>query len=324
MRRVVLLLLVVAAVGVAAGLLPNPLLTTSSAFNGEVATGMAAVYASLRVLKGVMMMAADANFSAGVAVVGFEGSPGQLVTPVIDTVERMANLVFALLVAAGLLAVLLPILGQWAAAFIASAAAILLLVGMMPRGGRLAEGVGAGARAVLFAGLIGAVLIPGAYTLASLVADNYVPTAGDTNDLDAMVAPYEESATVTAPTQAPAPAGESAPAEQAPTGQSFWDYVGSQIGGVIASIGSVGSGMTEAVQNLGAGTLDQVSRSISSVGHAIERAQELLQLLISLSVAYILKLFVLPLLVTLIVIVVVRSGFRAAMRPAPQPSPPAG
>ncbi len=108
-----LLLCAAVVFGAAAfGLVPNPLLAISSSFNGEVATGMAAVYGSLRVLKGVLMMAADANFSGGAVLFNVEGSPGQLVTPVIDTVERMANLTFALLIVAGLLAVLIPILGN--------------------------------------------------------------------------------------------------------------------------------------------------------------------------------------------------------------------
>ncbi len=308
--RAVLLLLASGAALVAAGFLPNPLLAISSSFNGEVAAGMTAVYGSLRILKGVLSMAADANFSAGVAVVGFEGSPGQLVSPVIDTIDRMANLVFGLLIASGLLAVLIPVIGNWAAMLVAGAALALAVVGSSPNRGGVLGGTSAALRAVLFLGLIGAVLIPGAYSLASLAGDRYFPAETHAGELEALVAPYEQ------PISDPGlPTPEPAVPQAEPT---LWEQISNQIGSMISTIGNAGTSMGQAIGNIGAGTLDQVSRSIASVGQAIEQAQELLNLLISLSVAYILKLFVLPIMVTLIVVVVVRIGFGAAARGTPQ------
>lgn len=304
LTRVLLFCAAVVFGAAAFGLVPNPLLTVSSGFNGEVATGMAAVYGSLRILKGVLMMAADANFSGGLAVVSFEGSPGQLVTPVIDTVERMANLTFALLIVAGVLAVLLPILGNWAAGLVAVGALVLMLVGWS--GGRLPRGIAAGARALVFLGLFGAIVLPGAYALASLIGDSYLPTATHTSELQEIVAPMAESENaVVAPPTAETTTGPAAE-------QSFWDYVAGQIGGLVQSVGQAG----ESFAGAAAGTLEQVQMALGSVGHAIEQAQQLLQLLISLAVAYILKLFVLPMVVIGGTLLVARMAWRGA-RPAP-------
>lgn len=283
-------LVVVAAVAGAAtfGYIPNPLLAISSGFNAEVATGMAAVYGSLRILKGVLMMAADANFSGGLAVVSFEGSPGQLVTPVIDTVERMANLVFALLIAAGLLAALIPIIGSWAAGLVAAGALLLAIFGW--NGGRLPRSVASGAQALVLLGMFGAVLMPGGYTIASLVGDHYFPTSSHTAELEQIVAPLEETASLDADSVAE-PSAE----------PNIWQQITGQIGGLVQSVG-----------DFGVGTLDQVGKAIGSIGHTIDEAQALLQALIALAVAYILKLFVLPMVVIGSSLLVLRMVWRGA------------
>lgn len=294
----------------ASGLLPNPLIETSSTFNRDVTVGMGVVYTSLRVLKGVLTMAADANFSAGVAVVNFEGSPGQLVTPVIDTIERMANLVFALMIASGLLAVLIPALGTWAAAAVSGAAVLLILLPSGHRGNRWAAGAGSAARSLLLLGLMGAVVVPGAYALSSFLGDEYLRSASTGEaELHALTEPYRLSQEqIVAPPPAEPPT-ETTPAP--PAEQNIWDYMTGQIGGAISSVGNAGAQVGDTMRSFGAGTLDQVRTSIASVGSAIERAEQLLNLLVALAVAYILKLFALP-LITLVVVVAVG---RAALRP---------
>ena len=311
-----------AVIAIIAGLaavkvVPNPLIETSSAFNRDVTIGMTVVYTSLRVLKGVLTMAADANFSAGVAVVNFEGSPGQLVTPVIDTIERMANLVFALMIASGVLAVLIPVLGSWSAAAVAVAAGLLALWASGPAPGRLTFRVRATSRALLLIGLMGAVVIPGAYSISSLAGDEYVRSATAEQELQTLTAPFQQSqdSIVAKPNAVPAPE-EPSPAS---ADQNVWQYLTGQIGGLIGSIGTAGAEISESVRSFGAGTLEQVQSSIASVGSAIEQAERLLNLLVALAVAYILKLFVFPAVATIVVVIFGRVALGRTVLPAVTP-----
>jgi hypothetical protein len=299
----------------AGGLVPNPAIEASSRFNRDVAVGMGVVYTSLRVLKGVLNMAADANFSAGVAVVNFEGSPGQLVTPVIDTIERMANLVFALMIYSGLLAVLIPALGTWAAGAVGLAAVVLVLVGMERRPPGLRAATAASARALLLIGLVGAVVLPSAYALSGLIGDEYLRSTSAEERLKTLTAPYEQSQAQIVQAPGPSTTAPSAPETGAPADQSIWDYISGQIQGAITSIGSAGAGVSDAVRGFGAGTLDQISASIGAIGDAIEKAEELLSLLVDLAVAYIFKLFVLPVVTMAVILVVGRVALRHARGP---------
>jgi hypothetical protein len=159
------------------------------------------------------------------------------------------------------------------------------------------------------------VVLPGAYALSGLIGDEYLRSTSAQERLKTLTAPYEQSQEQIVQVPKSANAAPSNPEETTPENQSIWAYISGQIQGAIASIGNAGAGVSDALRGFGAGTLDQIGASIGAIGDAIDKAEELLSLLVDLAVAYIFKLFVLPLVTTAVILIVGRVALRHARGP---------
>ena len=98
----------------------NPLTERAGAYATEVSAASAATYVTLRTLNAVLSTAQEIEVSGGF-VVGGSAQPLRVLEPVDDTVERIAGVVFALMIVTGVLAVAMGPVGGvgWAMVLLA-------------------------------------------------------------------------------------------------------------------------------------------------------------------------------------------------------------
>ena len=111
----------------------NPLADAAAGFNREVTIGSTALYGTLRVMNSVMSVAKDADVTGGVGVASVTASPGQLLQPVTNTIDRMAELLFWLAILSGVLAALFLPVAKVAAIGLACLAALGAVVALSGR-----------------------------------------------------------------------------------------------------------------------------------------------------------------------------------------------
>lgn len=159
------------AVAVFAGALfvINPLADIAARFSHDVMIGSGALYGTLRIANSVMSVARDADLTGGVGVASVTASPGQLLQPVINTIERMVDMLFYLAIVSGILSLVLVPVAKVAAAGLAGFALVCATMTMMAR--RVPLLVERLARSFAILGLLGAVLLPASYTIAFYAGD---------------------------------------------------------------------------------------------------------------------------------------------------------
>jgi hypothetical protein len=139
----------------------NPLTGQARAYAEEIAVSSAATYVSLRTLNAFLSTAQEIEVGGSMVVSG-TARPLKVLEPIDDTIERIASVVFAVMVATGVLAVALgPVSGTgWALVGVAA----LLRLAVPGRLGGLPRRLG------LYGGFLGLAL-PLAFVLASLLAE---------------------------------------------------------------------------------------------------------------------------------------------------------
>lgn len=68
-----------------------PFTQIATNYNRDIAVAGAGVYGGLRTLTAVMSLAKDTNITASVIAASVETSPGQVLQPVISTIERFST-----------------------------------------------------------------------------------------------------------------------------------------------------------------------------------------------------------------------------------------
>ncbi|MEM7520740.1 MAG: hypothetical protein AAF307_06850 [Pseudomonadota bacterium] len=131
-RRTVLIVLLVIAV-FAAVVRDNPLTRAAQDYAQSIATTSAGTYVTLRTLNAFLSTAQEVEVGVSIIASG-NAQPLKMLEPIDDTIERIAGLVFAVMVATGVIAVSLgPVSGMGWALF-ALAVALSLLRGGGARG----------------------------------------------------------------------------------------------------------------------------------------------------------------------------------------------
>ncbi|MGV3491748.1 MAG: hypothetical protein ACO1OG_10545 [Devosia sp.] len=276
----------------------NPLVDVARGYNRDVAVTTTAIFASVRGATSVMSMARDADFSAGAVVGSVTASPGQVLQPVIATLERMADLLFALAIVSGVLAVSLPVVGTLGAVALALGAAGMLVL----RPWRAApEGLKRVATTLLFIGLVGSVVLPGAYLTAFVVGDKVTADAwtraADVFHQQAQAVEAADPATAVPLTEVPPPSATAEP--------GMFDWFTDAIEGTSEAIG----GALTATQQFAGWAGAQVAANAQVVTDGVASAGELFGASVDIGVAYLVKLVVLPALLLGAAIWVLRSGF---------------
>ncbi|RBI85787.1 hypothetical protein DRV85_08660 [Rhodosalinus halophilus] len=168
LRRWALALLAVLALAVAMLWRENPATQGAEGYAGEVAAASAAVYVTLRTLNAVLSSAQEVEVGAGLIVEG-SAQPLKVLEPVDDTVERIAGVVFGVMVLTGVLAVAMGPVWAVGWSMVAAALAIHAITGGV---------AGVGRRLLSYGGFL-ALALPAAFVLSALVADRLTQDVWD-------------------------------------------------------------------------------------------------------------------------------------------------
>lgn len=283
------LLLLIGVIGV----MTNPLAGIASTYNTEIAASGAAIYGSLRFASSAMSVAKDADIAGSVAIASVTLSPGQVLEPVTATINRMADLLFGLVLASGVISVTLPAVARIGAVLL-SISGILLAIAQLGWA-RLHSDSGLRRLGVATArlGAITAILVPGAYSIAFLLGDFLTADAwrSATAVFETLSEDFQAPADVTLivpPATEPAP--EAAPKSDPGLFGEIMDGVGSALGQTTDAI----VGAAQATAGFASALPDQVSRNAKIVGDGIAISGQLFSSSIQLGAAYLVKLLVLP------------------------------
>ena len=270
----------------------NPLADVAARFSHDVMIGSGALYGTLRIANSVMSIARDADVSGGVGVASVTASPGQLLQPVINTIERMVDLLFYLAIVSGILSVVLVPLAKVAAAGLAIFA--LLCAAMTVSMQRVPKLIDRLARSFLVLGLLGAILLPASYTVAFYAGDVITEEAW-TNATDVFERMQGNSALAQVEQQVGA-LKENLPSvdQQAEDGQIF------------SRLGSAFSGTLQSASDMAA----TVAANVAVINDGVAISSDLFNASIGIAVAYLVKLLVLPVLILAAFLYMLRSVMR--------------
>ncbi|MBR9843432.1 MAG: hypothetical protein GYB25_09740 [Rhodobacteraceae bacterium] len=165
-RRIILLVIAMAALVAMAFFDRNPLVRQAETYAGEVAASSAVLYVSLRGVNAFLSAAQEVEVGGSLVVQG-TAQPFKVLEPLDDTIERISDIVFYVMVVTGVLAVALGPASAVGAGLVGLAMIVWLVEKRMGAGRRATEitrslgwyGVGLGAA------------LPLAFVLASLFAD---------------------------------------------------------------------------------------------------------------------------------------------------------
>jgi len=294
----------------------NPLTQVATDYNRDIALAGGGIYAGLRTITAVMSMAKDTNITASVIAASVETSPGQLLQPIITTIERFSNLLFALIVTSGVLAFTLPI--------VSVVGSVVLILGagtraLMSRVGHpLAGSIDLAARGLVTLGVVAALGIPGSYALAFFLGDRVtaqaweeatdvmdeqaaVATAADVTGIDLSEVDIPTEAEVV---QAPV---EPAPPEDGNIFTQALDNVGNAVGGMAGSSSDAIQRTLQSTIGFADVARKQVMSGATVITDGVAAATDIFEASIKIGVAYLVKLIVLPFLMLLGFLWVFRS-----------------
>lgn len=147
----------------------NPVSNAAARYATTVSTASAATYVTLRGLNAVLSTAQEIEMGVGLGVSG-SAQPFKMLEPVDDTIERIADAVFALMIFAGVLAVAMGPVGAVGFAMMAVAFALWWLLPGRVLGRRLAS-----------YGAFLALALPLSFLLSSSIATQMTQTVWDRN-----------------------------------------------------------------------------------------------------------------------------------------------
>ncbi|THV24741.1 hypothetical protein [Peteryoungia ipomoeae] len=265
----------------------NPLADIAARFSHDVMIGSGALYGTLRIANSVMSVARDADVTGGVGVASVTASPGQLLQPVINTIERMVDMLFYLAIVSGILSLVLVPVAKVAAAGLAAFALVCAVLTMTAR--RVPRLIERLARSFAILGLLGAVLLPASYTIAFYAGDAITDEAWmhATSVFDKV---QGEPSLAAVEQQVDAMKQDRASEEDAAFGR----------------LGQAFSGTLQAASDM-AGAVAANARVIND---GIAMSSELFNASIGIAIAYLVKLLVLPVMILAAFLYLLRSAMR--------------
>lgn len=273
--------------------LVNPLTDIAAQFSRDVMVGSGALYGTLRVANSVMSVARDADISGGVGVASVTASPGQLLQPVINTIERLVDLLFGLAIVSGILSLVLVPVAKVASVGLGACA--LFCAGLTLTARRVPPLLDRLTRSVMVLGILGAVLLPASYTIAFYAGDAITDRAwtNATEVFDRMKG------------QQDIPGADGAVAGAAET-LSPTDRVTPADDGMFDRLGSAFSGMLQAASDMA----ETAAANAQVIQDGLAISADLFSASIGIATAYLVKLLVLPLLILAAFLYLLRSATR--------------
>lgn len=281
--RIALLALGVVALVMAPLSSVNPVVNAGKQYAVEITASAVALYASLRLINSVLSTAMETEVSGGAVLVSGTVQPLKVLEPVDDTVERVASVVFALALIAGVVTLALApvtmlglvLLGVGLIGLAWRPAALpAVLAGMLNN----ARGLGLAFGVVLPVGLLlafagGTVFTDRAVERANAVINSMTQTL----EAEALVLPGEEAAQDSEPVQS----------------------------GMAGAIESLQSRFFDGAATISGSATDiatSTGRYLELAGTVMARADELFQSFAELLVAYLFHLIVFPVLVVFVLL----------------------
>jgi hypothetical protein len=273
--------------------LVNPLADIAAQFSRDVMVGSGALYGTLRVANSVMSVARDADISGGVGVASVTASPGQLLQPVINTIERLVDLLFGLAIVSGILSLVLVPVAKVASVGLGACA--LFCAGLTLTARRVPPLLDRLTRSVMVLGILGAVLLPASYTIAFYAGDAITDRAwtNATEVFDRMKGQQDVSG------------ADGAVAGAAET-LSPTDRVTPADDGMFDRMGSAFSGTLQAASDMA----ETAAANAQVIQDGVAISADLFSASIGIATAYLVKLLVLPLLILAAFLYLLRSATR--------------
>lgn len=272
--------------------LVNPLADIAARFSRDVTLGSGALYTTLRVANSVMSVARDADVSGSVGVASVTASPGQLLQPVINTIERMVDLLFGLAIVSGILSlVLIPVAKV---ASIGLAACALFCAGMTLTARRVPPMLERLARSVIVLGVLGAVLLPASYTIAFYAGDAITDRAW-TNATEVFDRMQGQHALAGVDEEAAGTASALPPTDRILPEDGMFDRLGTAFTGTLQAASDMAATAAANAQIIRDGVAISTDLFTASIG---------------IATAYLVKLLVLPTLILAAMLYLLRSATR--------------
>jgi hypothetical protein len=111
----------------------NPFASRAAKYNSETFVSATAIYSSYRVVNRVLSVAADTSIQVGIIGTSAGFKPGQVLRSLLDTLDRFADLLFPLMVLAGVLSVAISPVAALAAVLAASGFALRITADLTVR-----------------------------------------------------------------------------------------------------------------------------------------------------------------------------------------------
>lgn len=284
----------------------NPLAETAAGFSREVTLGSGALYGTLRVANSLMSVAKDADVTGGVGVASVTASPGQLLQPVTNTIDRMADLLFYLAIASGVLSLVLVPVAKVASAVLAVGAGLIAILLFTAR--PVPSVLDRLSRSAAAIGLLGAVLLPASYSLAFHAGNAITEEAWSEASaiFQRMDAQYEATA-VESQVEA---LREGLPADGAAPPPVEDEGLLGRLGSAVDASRSALSGTLDAASGLAQSVTGGVTANARIINEGLALSADLFTASIGIAAAYLVKLLVLPLLILGALIYLMRALVR--------------
>lgn len=304
-RRAHFLAWLLVALFAAAMFIVNPLANTAAGFSREVTVGSGALYGTLRVANSLMSVAKDADVTGGVGVASVTASPGQLLQPVTNTIDRMADLLFYLAIASGIISVVLVPVAKAASAILAIGACIIAVLLLSAR--RVSRGLDRLSRSAAMLGLLGAVLLPSSYSLAFYAGNALTDGAWReaTEVFQRMDAQYEAAA-VESQVKALREGVQNPEGAPPAADEGIFDRFGSAVDASRSAI----SDTLGAASGLARSVTGGVTANARIITEGVALSADLFSASIGIAVAYLVKLLVLPLMILAAMVYLLRAALR--------------
>ena len=296
----------------------NPFASRAAKYNSEVYVSATAVYTSYRVINRVLSVAADTSVQVGIIGTSAGFKPGQILRSLLDTLDRFADLLFPLMILAGVLSIAISPVAALAAALAALGFALRISADLTARYSTIvATHIKRLGNACAGIGILFALVIPLTYTAGYLIGNQI--TARSWEDavttfeafetkvhvadealqeptLNALSQPEGSAEQATGDPEIPAQSD--APDESADEELSRWrvlSLMDQSLGAVGEAWGSVSDGVASVA--IGARNVGNNSvQAFSSVPDYIEKSTELVSAAFQYLIALIVKTLVIPIL----------------------------
>lgn len=297
----------------------NPFASRAAKYNSEVFVSATAVYTSYRVINRVLSVAADTSVQVGVIGTSAGLKPGQVLRSLLDTLDRFADLLFPLMILAGVLSIAISPVAALAAAMAALGFTLRISADLTSRYSMVvATHIKRLGNACAGIGILFALVIPLTYTAGYMIGNHITARSWEeavttfeafeskTRVVDeALLEPTLDASSLPEASAQQATDDQEIPAQSEASDESADKELGSRwtqnlmdqsLSAVVGAWGSLSDGVASVA--IGARSVGNNSvQAFSSVPDYLEKSSELVSAAFQYLIALIVKTLVIPMLI---------------------------